>query len=264
MFACNRCRIKPVKTRYEIVRHAEEQHGGFGFWCNVCDHPYNRLGKHSRCKATTVDMVAFHRPTGISGPQAQAMLEEFSRVDLPNCWRAIPYSKADLDNNAPVPPPPTVYKVQQPLAGYIDQALNAKLPSQNSTGNQQHEHTKSLKSIMPVPEPTTSVDPPPSTEQYMDDFTGTGDIDLQLIEPICMKEGLSSSEPPKPDLKGVEFNPPIRSYSPNSKFNRNFSLSCSSSSASSVAFSSDSSSSDSESEMEFSSNHYNKDSRFSL
>ena len=108
---------------------------------------------------------------------------------------------------------------------------------------------------MPVQNPT-SVDPPLSNETYIDDFTGTGDIDLQLIEPICRKE-----DPSKPDLKGVEFDPPIRSYSPYSKFNRDFSLSCSSSSASSVSFSSDSSTSVSESEMESSSNHYNKDSR---
>ena len=249
MFACNRCRIKPVKTRYEIIRHVEEQHGGFGFWCNMCDHPYNRLGKHSRCKASTTDMVAFHRPTGISGPQAQAKLEEFSRVELPHCWRAIPYSKEDLNSNAPVPPPPTAYTVQQPLAGYIDQALNGNLhvhvPSKNVKG------TNSSHSIMPVQKP---VDPPLSNETYIDDFTGTGDIDVQLIEPISMKE-----DPPKPDLKGVEFEPPVRSYSPNSKFNRDFS--CSSSSVSSISFSSDSSSSDSESEMETSSNNFDKDSR---
>ena len=126
MFACNRCRIKLVKTCYKIVRHVEEQHGVFGFWCNMCDHAYNRLGKHSRCKASSTYMVAFHQPTGISGPQAQAMLEDFNRTQLPNCWRAIPYSKDDLANNAPVPPPPAVHTVQQPLAGYIDQALNRK------------------------------------------------------------------------------------------------------------------------------------------
>ena len=57
----------------------------------------------------------------------------------------------------------------------------------------------------------------------------------------------------------MEFDPPVRSYSPNSKFNRDFS--CSSSSVSSISFSSDSSSSDSKSEMETSSNHFDKDSR---
>ena len=53
------------------------------------------------------------------------------------------------------------------------------VPSNNVKG------TNSSHSIMPVQKP---VDPPLSNETYIDDFTGTGDIDLQLIEPISMKE----------------------------------------------------------------------------
>ena len=67
-------------------------------------------------------------------------------MELPHCWRAIPYGKEDLNSNAPVPPPPTVYTVQQPLAGYIDQAVNGNLhvPSKNVKG------THSSHSIMSV------------------------------------------------------------------------------------------------------------------
>ena len=128
---------------------------------------------------------------------------------------------------------------------------------------------------MPVPKPivTTPVDPPPSTIQYMDDFTGTGDIDLQLLEPMQEVFPLSNPPPPpppppphKPDLKGVQFDLPVRSCSPNNKFNHNFSLSCSSSSVcdSSASFSSESSGYDSESDSEMeetNSSQYDKDSR---
>ena len=89
-FLCKVCGDRFFKTRYDITRHLEEQHGGFAYKCNICNRVYNRAGKHASCRAGRDEMLLFHRQTGARGVEAQQQLEEYYRTKLPQLWEAVP------------------------------------------------------------------------------------------------------------------------------------------------------------------------------
>ena len=95
-FLCKVCGERFFKTRYDITRHLEEQHGGFAYKCNICNRVYNRAGKHASCRAGRDEMLLFHHQTGARGVEAQQQLEEYYRTKLPQLWEAVPVSIVEL------------------------------------------------------------------------------------------------------------------------------------------------------------------------
>ena len=60
-----------------MTRHLLEQHSGFSYKCLNCKKIVPRLKKHPGCNAGKASMRLFHRNTGKTGTEAQAMLDGY-------------------------------------------------------------------------------------------------------------------------------------------------------------------------------------------
>ena len=63
-----------------MTRHLLEQHSGFSYKCLNCKKFVPRLKKHPGCNAGTASMQLFHRNTGKTGTEAQAMLDGYKNT----------------------------------------------------------------------------------------------------------------------------------------------------------------------------------------
>ena len=194
-FLCKVCGDRFFKTRYDITRHLEEQHGGFAYKCNICNRVCNRVGKHASCRAGRDEMLLFHRQTGARGVEAQQQLEEYYRTKLPQLWEAVP-----VENRA-FPQPCDI-----PHQNFHRSRLEGLYPQQQvPLPRRQSNHPQ----FMCNNNNTTSA----SQYSYKSDLDNYVD-DIQLVEPASSETTTEHRDDPQ--LAGVTFESPIRVSSPSS------------------------------------------------
>ena len=194
-FLCKVCGDRFFKTRYDITRHLEEQHGGFAYKCNICNWVYNRAGKHASCRAGRDEMLLFHRQTGARGLEAQQQLEEYYRTKLPQLWEAVP-----VENRA-FPQPRDI-----PHQNFHRSRLEGLYPKQQvPQPRRQSNHPQfSCNNNNPTSAKSSQYSYKSDLDNYVDD--------IQLEEPASSETTTEHRDDPQ--LAGVTFESPIRVSSP--------------------------------------------------
>ena len=194
-FLCKVCGDRFFKTRYDITRHLEEQHGGFAYKCNICNRVYNRAGKHASCRAGRDEMLLFHRQTGARGIEAQQQLEEYYRTKLPQLWEAVP-----VENRA-FPQPRDI-----PHQNFHRSRLEGLYPKQQvPQPRRQSNHPQfSCNNNNPTSAKSSQYSYKSDLDNYVDD--------VQLEEPASSETTAEHRDDPQ--LAGVTFESPIRVSSP--------------------------------------------------
>ena len=194
-FLCKVCGDRFFKTRYDITRHLEEQHGGFAYKCNICNRVYNRAGKHASCRAGRDEMLLFHRQTGARGIEAQQQLEEYYRTKLPQLWEAVP-----VENRA-FPQPRDI-----PHQNFHRSRLEGLYPKQQvPQPRRQSNHPQfSCNNNNPTSAKSSQYSYKSDLDNYVDD--------IQLEEPASSETTTEHRDDPQ--LAGVTFESPIRVSSP--------------------------------------------------
>ena len=194
-FLCKVCGDRFFKTRYDITRHLEEQHGGFAYKCNICNRVYNRAGKHASCRAGRDEMLLFHRQTGARGVEAQQQLEEYYRTKLPQLWEAVP-----VENRA-FPQPRDI-----PHQNFHRSRLEGLYPKQQvPQPRRQSNHPQfSCNNNNPTSAKSSQYSYKSDLDNYVDD--------IQLEEPASSETTTEHRDDPQ--LAGVTFESPIRVSSP--------------------------------------------------
>ena len=194
-FLCKVCGDRFFKTRYDITRHLEEQHGGFAYKCNICNRVYNRAGKHASCRAGRDEMLLFHRQTGARGIEAQQQLEEYYRTKLPQLWEAVP-----VENRA-FPQPRDI-----PHQNFHRSRLEGLYPKQQvPQPRRQSNHPQfSCNNNNPTSAKSSQYSYKSDLDNYVDD--------IQLEEPASSETTTEHRDDPQ--LAGVTFESPVRVSSP--------------------------------------------------
>ena len=194
-FLCKVCGDRFFKTRYDITRHLEEQHGGFAYKCNICNRVYNRAGKHASCRAGRDEMLLFHRQTGARGLEAQQQLEEYYRTKLPQLWEAVP-----VENRA-FPQPRDI-----PHQNFHRSRLEGLYPKQQvPQPRRQSNHPQfSCNNNNPTSAKSSQYSYKSDLDNYVDD--------IQLEKPASSETTTEHRDDPQ--LAGVTFESPIRVSSP--------------------------------------------------
>ena len=194
-FLCKVCGDRFFKTRYDITRHLEEQHGGFAYKCNICNRVYNRVGKHASCRAGRDEMLLFHRQTGARGLEAQQQLEEYYRTKLPQLWEAVP-----VENRA-FPQPSDI-----PHQNFHRSRLEGLYPKQQvPQPRRQSNHPQfSCNNNNPTSAKSSQYSYKSDLDNYVDD--------IQLEEPASSETTTEHRDDPQ--LAGVTFESPVRVSSP--------------------------------------------------
>ena len=110
-FRCKLCH-KTWHKRREVIQHCQEQHFRFSYFCPECKKFLARPTRYGRCTEPR-RMVLFHRETGIQGPAAVELFQEYKGRRLPNQWEEDTQYVPPETQAAPLTPPKYIPTVER-------------------------------------------------------------------------------------------------------------------------------------------------------
>ena len=172
-----------------MTPHLLEQHSGFSYKCLNCKKFVPRLKKHPGCNAGTASMRLFHRNTGKTGTEAQAMLDGYKSTmeqffEETSRFARVPTQISPIKDPLPgrVNRLEGLYK-NKPTTSFDSVPPKKKLRLETGTS-----HTPSM--LVPTEEPNWSHDP----------------VEIILLEPSQKELPATTSD----EFPGVTFSPPVQ------------------------------------------------------
>ena len=172
-----------------MTRHLLEQHSGFSYKCLNCKKFVPRLKKHPGCNAGTASMRLFHRNTGKTGTEAQAMLDGYKSTMEQFFEETSRFARV----------PPQISPIKDPLPGRVNRleglyrnkpttSFDSVPPKKKLRLETGTSHTPSM--LVPTEEPNWSHDP----------------VEIILLEPSQKELPATTSD----EFPGVTFSPPVQ------------------------------------------------------
>ena len=172
-----------------MTRHLLEQHSGFSYKCLNCKKFVPRLKKHPGCNAGTASMRLFHRNTGKTGTEAQAMLDGYKSTMEQFFEETSRFARV----------PAQINPIKDPLPGRVNRleglyknkpttSFDSVPPKKKHRLETGTSHTPSM--LVPTEEPNWSHDP----------------VEIIFLEPSQKELPATTSD----EFPGVTFSPPVQ------------------------------------------------------